>query len=125
MPTFDSANNGKAVLNTKRSVLKAAYATEDGQKAIAPFVGPNPDFDKLPTFTIDAAFVGASELIKEKAQINSSSNMSAKSVVIHQTYKTDMVLNGVRDPIESANAVKKQQENTMILMAHNTKSLIG
>ncbi|MCG5950874.1 hypothetical protein MER83_20630, partial [Acinetobacter baumannii] len=61
----------------------------------------------------------------EKAQINSSSDMSAKSVVIHQTYKTDMVLNGVRDPIESANAVKKQQENTMILMAHNTKSLIG
>ncbi|MFH4150929.1 hypothetical protein WAI81_19985, partial [Acinetobacter baumannii] len=27
----------------------------------------------------------------EKAQINSSSDMSAKSVVIHQTYKTDMV----------------------------------
>lgn len=66
MPTFDSANNGKAVLNTKRSVLKAAYATEDGQKAISPFVGPNPDFDKLPTFTIDAAFVGASELIKQQ-----------------------------------------------------------
>lgn len=66
MPTFDSANNGKAVLNTKRSVLKAAYATEDGQKAIAPFVGPNPDFDKLSTFTIDAAFIGASELIKQQ-----------------------------------------------------------
>lgn len=66
MPTFDSANNGKAVLNTKRSVLKAAYATEDGQKAIAPFVGLNPDFDKLPSFTIDAAFVGASELIKQQ-----------------------------------------------------------
>ncbi len=48
MPTFDSANNGKAVLNTKRAVLKTAYATQDGQKAIAPFVGPNPDFDKLP-----------------------------------------------------------------------------
>ncbi|EOQ63914.1 hypothetical protein F935_01544 [Acinetobacter calcoaceticus ANC 3811] len=66
MPTFDSANNGKAVLNTKRSVLKAAYSTQDGQKAIAPFVGPNPDFDKLPTHTIDAAFVGASELIKQQ-----------------------------------------------------------
>lgn len=38
----------------------------DGQKAISPFVGPNPDFDKLPTFTIDAAFVGASELIKQQ-----------------------------------------------------------
>lgn len=61
----------------------------------------------------------------DKAQINNSSNMSARSVVIHQSYKTDMVLNGVREPIESANAVKKQHENTMILMAHNTKSLIG
>ncbi|MEQ1067251.1 DUF2213 domain-containing protein [Acinetobacter sp. XH1741] len=66
MPTFDSANNGKAVLNTKRAVLKTAYSTQDGQKAIAPFVGPNPDFDKLPTYTIDAAFAGASELIKQQ-----------------------------------------------------------
>lgn len=66
MPTFDSANNGKAVQNTKRSVLKSAYATQDGQKAILPFVGANPDFDKLPTYTIDAAFVGASELIKQQ-----------------------------------------------------------
>lgn len=61
----------------------------------------------------------------DKAQVNNSANMSAKSVVIHQSYKTDMVINGAREPIESANAVKKQQENTMILMARNTKSLIG
>lgn len=64
MPTFDTAKNGKAVLNVKRAVLKATYATKDGQTAIAPFVGENPDFDKLPTATIDAAFIGASELIK-------------------------------------------------------------
>lgn len=64
MPTFDSAKNGKAVLNVKRQVLKASYATQDGQKAITPFVGADPDFDKLPTHTIDAAFTGASELIK-------------------------------------------------------------
>lgn len=66
MPTFDSANNGKAVLNTKRAVLKTAFATEDGQKAITPFVGQNPDFDNLPSHTIDAAFAGASELIKQQ-----------------------------------------------------------
>lgn len=66
MPTFDSVNNGKAVLNAKRSVLKKAHATEDGQKAISPFVGANPDFDKLPAHTIDAAFAGASELIKQQ-----------------------------------------------------------
>ncbi|ENV08969.1 hypothetical protein F966_02614 [Acinetobacter higginsii] len=66
MPTLDNANNGKAVLNVKRQVLKASYATQDGQKAIAPFVGVDPDFDKLPTYTIDAAFAGASELIKQQ-----------------------------------------------------------
>ena len=66
MPTFDSAKNGKAVLNVKRQVLKTSYATQDGQKAIAPFVGTNPDFDKLPIYTIDAAFAGASELIKQQ-----------------------------------------------------------
>lgn len=66
MPTFDSVNNGKAVLNAKRSVLKQAHATEDGQKAISPFVGANPDFYKLPAHTIDAAFAGASELIKQQ-----------------------------------------------------------
>ncbi|MDQ8996364.1 DUF2213 domain-containing protein [Acinetobacter soli] len=66
LPTFDSVNNGKAVLNAKRSVLKQAHATEDGQKAISPFVGANPDFDKLPAHTIDAAFAGASELIKQQ-----------------------------------------------------------
>lgn len=66
MPTLDSAKNGKAVLNVKRQVLKASYATQDGQKAITPFVPVDPDFDKLPIHTIDAAFAGASELIKQQ-----------------------------------------------------------
>ncbi|MDT1903235.1 hypothetical protein FPK34_19330, partial [Acinetobacter baumannii] len=51
MPTFDSANNGQAVLNTKRNVLKQAYATEDGQKALKPFVGATPNFDTMPAYT--------------------------------------------------------------------------
>ncbi|HEE6439126.1 TPA: DUF2213 domain-containing protein [Acinetobacter baumannii] len=66
MPTFDSANNGPAVLNTKRNVLKQAYATEDGQKALKPFVGATPNFDTMPAYTVDAAFIGASELIKQQ-----------------------------------------------------------
>ncbi|MDO7504559.1 DUF2213 domain-containing protein [Acinetobacter baumannii] len=66
MPTFDSANNGPAVLNTKRNVLKRAYATEDGQKALKPFVGATPNFDTMPAYTVDAAFIGASELIKQQ-----------------------------------------------------------
>lgn len=66
LPTTDSANNGKAVLSTKRSALKQAYATTDGQKAIAPFIGGSADFDTMPVHTIDTAFIGASELIKQK-----------------------------------------------------------
>ncbi len=66
IPTFDSANNGPAVLNTKRNVLKQAYATEDGQKALKPFVGATPNFDTMPAYTVDAAFIGASELIKQQ-----------------------------------------------------------
>lgn len=66
MPTLDSEKNGKVILNVKRQVLKASYSTQDGQKAIAPFVGVDPDFDKLPIHTIDVAFAGASELIKQQ-----------------------------------------------------------
>ena len=45
----------------------AAYATADGLKAIGPFVGgANANIDALPAYTIDAAFVGASELIKQQ-----------------------------------------------------------
>jgi len=64
--TTDSVNNGKSVLNAKRAVLKQAYATADGQKVIAPFVGANANFDTLPIHTIDSAFIGASELMKQQ-----------------------------------------------------------
>lgn len=61
-----------------------------------------------------------------KNQINSSaSNMSASNVTIHQSFKTDMTLNGVSSPVESANAVKRQQENSMVMAARGAKSLIG
>ncbi|MDI1221817.1 DUF2213 domain-containing protein [Acinetobacter sp.] len=66
LPTMDSANNGKAVLNAKRSALKQAFATTDGQKAISPFTGGNTDFDAMSVATIDAAFIGASELMKQQ-----------------------------------------------------------
>lgn len=66
LPTMDSAKNGKAVLGAKRAALKQAFATTDGQKAISPFIGSNTDFDTMPVATVDAAFIGASELIKQK-----------------------------------------------------------
>ena len=66
LPTLDSVNNGKSVLNAKRMALKQAYATADGAKAISPFIGANANFDTLPAHTVDAAFIGASELIKQQ-----------------------------------------------------------
>ena len=69
LPTLDSASKDIAkVANTaKRNALKQAYATADGLKAIGPFVGgANANIDALPAYTIDAAFVGASELIKQQ-----------------------------------------------------------
>jgi len=59
-----------------------------------------------------------------KSQVNNSSNMSASNVTIHQSYKTDMVINGAGSPIETANAVQRQQDNSMVIMARGTKGLL-
>lgn len=69
LPTLDSASKdiAKVANAAKRNALKQAYATADGLKAIGPFVGgANANIDALPAYTIDAAFVGASELIKQQ-----------------------------------------------------------
>lgn len=69
LPTLDSTAKdiAKVAGTAKRNVLKTAYATADGVKAIAPFVGgADANIDALPAHTIDAAFVGASELIKQQ-----------------------------------------------------------
>lgn len=57
-----------------------------------------------------------------KSQVNNSSNMTASNVTIHQSFTTDMTINGAREPIESANAVKRQQENQLAFMARNAMS---
>ncbi|WP_151837537.1 cell wall hydrolase [Acinetobacter ursingii] len=60
-----------------------------------------------------------------KSQINNASNMSASNITIHQTYQTDMTINGARDPVESAKAVKRQQENSYIVMARGAQGVIA
>lgn len=57
-----------------------------------------------------------------KPQVSNSSNLTASNVTIHQSFKTDMTINGAREPIESANAVKRQQENQLAFMARNAIS---
>jgi hypothetical protein len=46
--------------------LKQAYSTKDGQAAISPFIGANTNFDSMTAATLDTAFIGASELVKQK-----------------------------------------------------------
>lgn len=58
-----------------------------------------------------------------KSQINNSSQLSASNVVIHQSFKTDMTLNGVSSPADAANAVRRQHENDLVFMARNTKAV--
>ncbi|WNX61349.1 hypothetical protein RWU60_07525 [Acinetobacter baumannii] len=55
-----------------------------------------------------------------KEQVNQT-NSSTKSsqVTIHQEYKTEMTINGARDPQASAQAVKRSHENANIIMARN------
>lgn len=55
-----------------------------------------------------------------KEQINqSNANLKTSQVTIHQEYKTEMTINGARDPQASAQAVKRSQENANIFLARN------
>ncbi|WP_284084903.1 phage tail tape measure protein [Acinetobacter nosocomialis] len=58
-----------------------------------------------------------------KSDINAS-NLTSSNVTIYQSYQTDMTINGASNPLDSANAVKRQQENSMVLMARNAKGII-
>lgn len=58
-----------------------------------------------------------------KSDINAS-NLTSSNVTIYQSYQTDMTINGASNPIDSANAVKRQQENSMVLMARNAKGIM-
>lgn len=60
----------------------------------------------------------------DKSQVNNSSARS-QSVVIHQSFKTDMNINGVKTPMETANKVKQQQENLLAFAARNAKSQLA
>lgn len=59
-----------------------------------------------------------------KSQINNSNALTASSVVIHQSYQTDMTINGASNPVDSANAVKRQQENSMVFMARGARGVL-
>ncbi|MCU4333797.1 phage tail tape measure protein [Acinetobacter pittii] len=56
-----------------------------------------------------------------KSQVNNSSSLGASNVVIHQSFQTDVTVNGASSPIDSANAIKRQQENSLVFMARGAK----
>ena len=61
----------------------------------------------------------------DKSQINTTyPNMLASGITINQEFKTDMTINGASNPVESANAVKRQQESSLTIMARNAKSIL-
>lgn len=79
MPTTDAKATAKtidaAVCSCQRKALAAAYATDAGKKAVEPFLGGGePTFDAMDAATLQAVFVGASELMR--AQNNSSATRS-------------------------------------------------
>lgn len=77
-------------------------------------------------FEIDKSFgtYGPPTGNPHKSMINNSDSLTASSVVVNQTYQTDMTINGASNPIDSANAVKRQQENSMVFMARGARGVL-
>lgn len=71
LPTTDAKASAKtidaAVCQCQRKALAAAYATDAGKQAVDPFLGGGePTFDTMDAATLQAVFVGASELLRAK-----------------------------------------------------------
>ena len=68
LPTLDARMSTKDraghLCACQRRALEAAMATDAGRQAIAPFVGKTTDMNKLPAMLVNAAFMGASELMR-------------------------------------------------------------
>lgn len=56
-----------------------------------------------------------------KSMVNNSSALTASNFTVHQTFQTDVTVNGASSPIDSANAIKRQQENSLVFMARGAK----
>lgn len=71
LPTLDAKSTAKtideAVCTCQRRALAAAYATDAGKSAIAPFLnGKEAAFDSMGPADLSVAFIGASELVKSR-----------------------------------------------------------
>ncbi|MEQ1191157.1 MULTISPECIES: cell wall hydrolase [Acinetobacter] len=108
----------------------------DRHKMPKPYFVSTPGTGKTPNGSASlAAFAQSAELPNiisfappsgnpHKSQINNSNGMTANNVVINQSYQTDMTINGASSPVDSANAVRRQQENAMTFMARGAKGVL-
>lgn len=83
-----------------------------------------PDISTTPNINISNTKNLANVSNPHKEQLNNS-NASSANITIYQSHKTDMTINGADNPKETAQVVKRHNENTMIQMARNLKPLIG
>ncbi|WP_423854899.1 phage tail tip lysozyme [Acinetobacter guillouiae] len=117
----DRINNGKTKFDWKahdqrrRNNLKKLEGQIDNTDK---FVLPNNPKD-LAKFAENSSIPSGNP---HKSQI-ANSNMSSSNVTIHQSFKTDMTISGASSPMESANAVKRQQENDLAVMARGAKGV--
>ena len=56
---------------------------------------------------------------------NYSASNNAKTVTIHQNYKSEMHINGAENPQMTANAIKRENENNLTRLAHNAKGVMA
>ena len=71
IPTMDGkttdAQRAQALCSCQRRALDKAYKTEDGRAVISPFLGGHKaNFKTMPAALVNAAFIGASNLMKAK-----------------------------------------------------------
>lgn len=98
----------------------AFYITTPSSKAnqqVTPSPAKNPN--DLAKFAQNAEVPNGNP---HKSQVSNLSNVTASNVTIHQSFKTNMTLNGVNNPVDAAHAVKRQQENQLAFMARNAMS---
>lgn len=68
LPTVDAAGDSKKVRDSlcvyRRRAMAQAFRTDKGRDALKPFVGDNPSFKSMTCDAMNAAFIGASEILK-------------------------------------------------------------
>lgn len=115
-------NGMRANETPQQFVLRQAGIFKKHYKA-ANKLAESPKNDTASAFNIDKSYgtYGPPNGNPHKSQVNNSSSLSANNVVVHQTFQTDVTVNGASNPIDSANAIKRQQENSLVFMARGAK----